>query len=163
MLTVLYWVLVEVLPLGVRADDHAHRAVSIDVVGAVLSVVLDDEDRRLGPGFAVTYVLDDPAQRQVVAGHASLRRERAGAGTRGVVLPQTHHHEARQGPVLLKVLELLDERFGIVGVAAVAAGFSGDSIVGAHVPDQTRNGAFDPERAVGLANPASVLAVTAVR
>ena len=49
MLTVLYCVLSRCLPLGVGADHQADGAVGVDVVGAVLGVVLDDEDRRLGP------------------------------------------------------------------------------------------------------------------
>ena len=100
---------VEVLPLGVRADHQADGAVGIDVVGAVLGVVLDHEDRRLGPVLAVADGLDEPAQRQVVAGHAGLRRERAGARARGVVFAQAHDDEAGQGAVLLEVLELLEE------------------------------------------------------
>ena len=51
--------------------DQADGAVGVDVVGAVLGVVLDDEDRRLGPELALADRLDDPAQRQVVAGDAA--------------------------------------------------------------------------------------------
>ena len=73
MLTVLYWVLSRRVPLGVRADHQADGAVGVDVVGAVLGVVLDDEDRRLGPVLALRDRLDQPAQGQVVAGDAGLR------------------------------------------------------------------------------------------
>ena len=82
MLTVLYCVLSSGLPLGVGADHQADGAMGVDVVGAVLGVVLDDEDRRLGPVLAVADRLDEPAQRQVVAGDAGLRRERARASCR---------------------------------------------------------------------------------
>ena len=109
MLTVLYWVLSSVLPLGVRADDQADGAVGVDVVGAVLGVVLDDEDRRLGPGLAVRDRLDEPAQGQVVAGDAGLGRERAGRGAGGVVLAQAHDDEPGQVAVLLELAELLEE------------------------------------------------------
>ena len=61
---------VEVLPLGVRADHQADGAMGVDVIRAVLGVVLDDEDRDLGPVLAVADRFDDSAEGQVVAGHA---------------------------------------------------------------------------------------------
>ena len=51
----------------------------------------------LGPVLAVADGLDDPAQGQVVAGHAGPRRERAGTGAGGVVFAQAHDHEPRAG------------------------------------------------------------------
>ena len=50
----------------------------VDVIGPILGVVLDHENRRLEPRFAVAHGLDQPAERQVVTGHAGRRCERAG-------------------------------------------------------------------------------------
>ena len=47
--------------LGVRADHQAHRAVAVHVVGAVLRIVLDDEDARRRPEPARGDRLDDRA------------------------------------------------------------------------------------------------------
>ena len=57
--------------------------------------------------------LDQPAQRQVVAGDAGLGRERAGRGACRVVLAQAHDDEPRQGAVLLELAELLEERVDV--------------------------------------------------
>ena len=51
-----------------RARDQQHRAVRVDVVGAVLRVVLEHEDRGLGPEPAVRDRLDHAAERVVVLG-----------------------------------------------------------------------------------------------
>ena len=128
---------VERFPLGVRADHQADGAVGVDVVGAVLGVVLDDEDRRLGPELAVRDGLDQPAQGQVVAGHAGLRREGAGPGPRGVVLAQAHDDEVAAGCPVFS-----NSRYSFRNVSTLSvsrdrwpAAF-GTPIVGAHVADQ---------------------------
>ena len=68
-----------------RADDEADGAVSVDVVGAVLGVVLDDEDGHLIPETAVAGGFDDAAEAEVVAGDAGVRGEGAGLGAGSVV------------------------------------------------------------------------------
>ena len=158
----LYWRAVEVLPLGVGADHQADGAVGVDVVRAVLGVVLDDEDRDLGPGLAVGDGLDDPAQGQVVAGHAGLGRERAGPGAGGVVLAQAHDHEPGQRAVLLELLELRMKVSALSVSRLRPARALRDAIIRAHVADQSRHGPFDRERAVGLADPPAVLAIAAI-
>ena len=65
---------------GVRADDLGERAMAVDVVETGLRVVLDDEDRRLGPEPAPRDRLDDPAEGQVVVGDRG-----AGVGRPGLV------------------------------------------------------------------------------
>ena len=106
---------------------------------------------------------DDPAQGQVVAGHAGLRRERAGAGARGVVLAQAHDHEARQVAVLLELLELAEEGFGVVGVAVAAAveprRCRSPGTCGRPVPARAPSIRSD---AVWLADAAAVFAVAAI-
>ncbi len=53
---------------GVRADDIAWAAVTVDVVDAVLRVVFLDEDRRGGPDVAVADVVDNAPNGQIVIG-----------------------------------------------------------------------------------------------
>ena len=62
-----------------RARDQQHRAVRVDVVGAVLRVVLEHEDRRLRPEPAVRDRLHHAAEREVVLGDHRARRARARA------------------------------------------------------------------------------------
>ena len=52
----------------VRADDQGDRAMGIHVIGAVLGVVLDDEDGGVLPELALAHRLDHAAQRQIVVG-----------------------------------------------------------------------------------------------
>ena len=47
----------------------------IYVIGAVLGVVFDDEDRHLVPVFAVAGGFDDLRDRHIVASHAGGGRE----------------------------------------------------------------------------------------
>ena len=132
------------------------------MVRAVLGVVLDDEDRGLGPVLALGDGLDDPPEGQVVAGHAGPRGEGAGASARRVVLAQAHDHEPGKVAVLLELAEFAEERLGVVGVAHALARHLGDAVVGAHVADQARHRPLDLERPIRLADPASVLAVVAI-
>ena len=53
---------------GVRADDIAWAAMTVNVVDAVLRVVFLDEDRRCGPHVAVADVVDNATNGQVVIG-----------------------------------------------------------------------------------------------
>ena len=61
--------------------------------------------------------LDDPAQGQVVAGHARLGRERARTGAGRVVFAQAHDDESRQCPVFSNSRNSANEGVGVVGVA----------------------------------------------
>ena len=55
----------------------------VDVVGAVLGVVFDDEEGGLGPEFRVADGLDELAEGEVVIGHQGGGGELAGGGRRG--------------------------------------------------------------------------------
>src|SRR5579875_1247458 len=85
--------------LGPGADDLDRRAVAVDVVGAVLTVVLGDEDGGVLPVLAVRDRVDDVTGGEVVVGHPGLRVGRPA----GVVAGEPDHVEAGR-TVLLEVL-----------------------------------------------------------
>src|SRR5665213_533873 len=61
----------------VLADDYAQRAVRVDVVGAVLRIVFENEERRIVPIGRVRNRLHSAANREIVVGHRRLRRRPA--------------------------------------------------------------------------------------
>ena len=75
----------------------------IDVVGPVLGVVLEHEDRRRAPEPAAADRLDQPAERDVVLGHHRPRRRRIGPRAIGVIVTQPDDVEARQPAVGLEL------------------------------------------------------------
>ena len=95
----------------------------IDVVGAVLRVVLDDEDRGLRPELRVRHGLDDLAEGEVVVGDLCSRGGPAGAGAAGVVVWQPDDLQARHFALLLEAAQLGDETRGAlhVGISHVEA------------------------------------------
>jgi 7,8-dihydropterin-6-yl-methyl-4-(beta-D-ribofuranosyl)aminobenzene 5'-phosphate synthase len=62
--------------LGPGADDLDRGAVAVDVVGAVLAVVLEDEDGGVLPVLAVRDRVDDLTRGEVVVGDPGLRVRR---------------------------------------------------------------------------------------
>ena len=68
----------------------------VDVVGAVLGVVFDDEDRSVVPVGAVRDGLDDAAESEIVVGDGSRGTRSAGGGTVGVVVGEIEQDELRQ-------------------------------------------------------------------
>ena len=78
---------------AVRAQNKTNGATGIDVVGTILCIVLDDEDRRLFPVRAVADTIDQLADRPVVVGHSRHRRGCAHPGALRVVFAQAHHHK----------------------------------------------------------------------
>ncbi len=81
MLTVPYWVRSRTPRLVYGLDHQPHGAVGVDVVGTVLGVILDHEDRGFRPKLALADRVDDPPEQ---LGHCSPRR-RAGVNVPGVV------------------------------------------------------------------------------
>src|SRR5215470_11578738 len=109
---------IDVTPLGVRAGDEGDRAVGVDVVGAVLRVVFDDEDRRLFPvTLAVRDGFDKASYGQVVFGHVRAGRRRPGARALSVIPADTHDLKLWQLAVLLVLTELFEP-----GVNALVVG-----------------------------------------
>ena len=80
----------------------------VHVVGAVLRVVLEDEDGRLRPEAALRDGLDEPAEGDVVLGHHRARGERSRPRPVGVVAAEVEDVEAGQAAVLLEAPELLE-------------------------------------------------------
>ena len=70
---------------AVRAQNQTNGATGIDVVGTILCVVFDDEDRRLFPVGAVADAIDQLTDRPVVVGHSCHRRGCSHPGALGVV------------------------------------------------------------------------------
>src|SRR5262249_39432320 len=94
------------------------RAVRVDMIGTVLRVVLDDEDRELLPERAARDRFHDLADAQIVRGDAGFRRADARARALRVVLAERHDHEAPHRPALLHVVELRNEDVDRLIVAA---------------------------------------------
>ena len=90
---VLYMVESTLCRLTKRADGQGDGAMGVDMIGAVLSVVLNHEDCHLAPEPALGDALDDSAQRQVVVGNGRQYGRRAGLGARGVIVGQAHNDE----------------------------------------------------------------------
>ena len=85
---------------GVLADDQGDAAVGVDVVGAVLGVVLENEERGIVPIGAVRYRVNNPPDRQVIV---SNRRSRPGfvlGPTSGVVVRKPEKNELWQGVLM---------------------------------------------------------------
>ena len=97
---------------GVGARHVAGRAVAADMVPARLRIVLDGEDRHLRPELAVRQRLDDPAEGEVVVGHAGLGCGAVGRGAAGVVVRQADDDEIRVFPTGLELRQLPDEKIG---------------------------------------------------
>src|ERR1051325_395305 len=142
---------------AIWADDQAHRAMSVNVVRAVLGVVLDDEDCHLIPEFAVAGGFDEAAQRQIVVAYAGFGGRRAGARAAGMILAEGHDGEAWEFPGLLGVVEVPNPMFDAIGISrahpvatvdrrhapgAFAVVLEVDSVAFAKVPEVTRGRDF---------------------
>src|SRR5205823_1850548 len=109
---------VDVVAFDVRAEHVTRRAVGVDVVGAVLGVVFDDEDGHFGPEFTVAGGFDDAADGEVVAGDAGIRRVGAGGRAFSVIFAERHDGEARELLAgLFGSLEVVDPEVDLVHVA----------------------------------------------
>ena len=86
----------------------------IDVVGAVLGIVLDDEDRHLRPEFAAARGSHDLAHADIVAGDAGVGGRRAGGRAAGVVFAERHDGEAGELAGEFCLLQILDPEIHLV-------------------------------------------------
>src|SRR5216684_4664302 len=107
------------------ADDEGGRSMGIDVIGAVLRVVFEDEDGGIVPVGTMRNGIDDPAEREIVIGDRRLRSWLAGTRASGVVIGQVEQRELRKffgGSLRFhKFIELAEkfvgaELVGIVGI-----------------------------------------------
>src|SRR5215510_5371699 len=84
---------------------------SVNVIGAVLRVVLDDEDRRLFPiPLAVRDGFDQTSDRQVVFGHVRAGRRRPGSRALRVIAADAHDLKLWQLAVPFILAELFEPR-----------------------------------------------------
>ena len=93
------------------------------MVGAVLGVVLDDEDRRRRPERRPAHRLDEPAEGEVVLRHEGGGGELAGARAAGVIVGEADDLQPRHLPLGLEAGQLGDEAIGPfqVGVVLIEA------------------------------------------
>ena len=89
----------------------------IHVIGPVLRVIFNNEDRELRPDAALRDRFDDLADGDVVRGDLRFRRERARRRALGVILAKRHEHEVRDRAFPIHLLELFDETIGARVVA----------------------------------------------
>ena len=90
---------------------------AVDVVGARLGVVLDDEDAGLLPLRAPRHRLHHPPERQVVVGHHGARARVLGVGPLGVVAWQAHDHQLGHLVPAAEFIVFTDEHVGAKLVA----------------------------------------------
>ena len=105
--------------LRVGRNDEGRRAVAVDVVGAVLGVVLDNEDRHFVPEFALAEGFDDEAEGVVVVGHIRQRGDLAGGESAGVIVTEANHGEVGELAFGFHTSEVGKEYFRAIDVRVV--------------------------------------------
>ena len=90
------------------ARHQQDGTVGVHVVGAVLRVVLEDEDRRLGPEPALRDGFDHAAQGHVVLGHHRAGRAPSRLRAHRVVVAEVEDAQAGKPALLLEPPELLE-------------------------------------------------------
>src|ERR1019366_1089578 len=112
----------------ILADDQGDRPMSVNVVGAVLRIVFDDEDGGVVPVGTVGDGVDDAADRQIVVGDRGLRRGLAGTRASSVIVGQIEKRELRKffgGSFgFHELVELAEEFVGaeLVGIVGIEVG-----------------------------------------
>ena len=147
-------------PLRIGAGDKADSAMGIDMVRAVLGVVFDDEDRRLGPQRPMADSLDEFAEGQVVAGHAGTGTVGSGCGAMGVILTEAHDDEPRHRSLCCELRIFPEHDVDELRIAFLL--LAAQPVVGAHVPHQTRHSPLDPCVSFRIIHPPAVFLVAAI-
>ena len=80
---------------GIWADDLADGAMRVDVVGAVLGIVLSEEDRGVLPDGGMGYGLDELADGLIVVCDVGLGSRDPDFGGLGVVVTETNQLDRR--------------------------------------------------------------------
>src|SRR5271165_4724736 len=101
----------------ILADDQSSAAMGIDVVGAILGVVLQDEDGCVVPVRAVRYGVNHSANGQVIVSDRCGGTRLAFRSAGGVVVRQSQEDELRQRVLTgfargQKSVELVQELIG---------------------------------------------------
>ena len=84
------------LARSVLADDQRDGSMSVDMVGAVLGIVFENEDGSVFPVGAVRDSIDQAADGEIVIGHRGLWSGHAGSSAGGVIVGKAEHHEVRE-------------------------------------------------------------------
>ena len=100
---------------GVWTDDLANGAVRVDVIGAVLGIVLGEEDRGVFPDWGMRDSFDELAYGLVIVCDVGLRGRGPNLGRLGVVVAETNELDRRYAALSYQFIE--------VGLPLVNAGF----------------------------------------
>ena len=73
---------------------------SIHVIGTVLCIIFNNQDRCVVPVRTVRDRLRDASQSEIVVGNVLIWSRLAGAGSSRVVVRQVEKHERREGGAL---------------------------------------------------------------
>ncbi len=103
----------------VGRQDEGRGAVRVDMVGAVLGVVFQDENGGLRPELRLRDRLHQQPERVVVVGDGGLRSDLAGADARGVIVAEPHRHEARHLAAALEFRQIAQEHLHAFDVGVV--------------------------------------------
>src|SRR5271166_1687974 len=87
-------------PWRILADDEGDGAMSVDVVGTVLSIVFENEDRGVIPVRAVRHGVDHAAESQVIVSYVRGWTGTVGTRASGMVIGQVEQHEGWQLVIL---------------------------------------------------------------
>ena len=91
----------------------------VHVVGSILRVVLEDENRRVGPEFRFTHGFDDAAEGLIIFSDHRRRGGFAGHRAHRMVVPETEHLQARHAAFALEAADLRGEPLGTLGIGIV--------------------------------------------
>jgi hypothetical protein len=116
MLVWLYMVLSTYATASEGRDHPDGGAVGIDVIGAVLGVVFNDEDGGGGPGGAVGDGVNQHAHGVIVIGVVGEWRESAGRGALSMIVTHAEDGHLRHFAGSIEFLPLTDEFFGAIDV-----------------------------------------------
>src|ERR1035437_4492086 len=75
------------------ADHQRDAAVRVDVIGAILCVILEDEDGRVSPIGAAGYRFHHAPHSEIIVRNRRVWRGRSRTGTRRVIVRQAQEHE----------------------------------------------------------------------
>jgi len=96
----------------IGADHISRRAKAADMVPAILRIVFNAKEARLGPETAMAEGVGDAAKCKVVVGHLGCWRRPACTGAACMVVGQADDAKLREGAGIFKLVKFLDESVG---------------------------------------------------
>src|SRR5262249_51547699 len=94
---------------GVWARAKRDGSISAHVIPAVLWIILNREDGHLRPEFRTAQSLHDPAERQIIIGHAGGGRWAAGIGAARVIIGETDNHKLWKLALLFELSQFVED------------------------------------------------------